>query len=469
MYKKYLFAVLSMAALVITICGGVTPESVAADVLSSPNAATGVQYEIKDSINNGEPITLEYWEWALDRADYEKEWAEEYMKLYPNVTINVSNQSWNDYWTKLVVNVPAGQGPALWHMHTAKLTEFCEGKLMDPMPDSVADQDYLNAHWAGFSEGYHDCPEGTPGRGPRYFVPMGYQMPVLYINSELWEEAGLTEADIPQTWDQLKETAKVLTKYDRAARIIQSGLQVDNWEWMANAVYQQGRYLFTADGTQVQMDNDEFRNALKFIKDLHDEKITDPEFPPLLEAFASNQTAMIVGYSWMTSVINRNNPDLAWFPSSLPTPDGELFPASGMARMAVEAVVNPYASPEEKAVAWDFWHFLYSNDERISKTIALRNGFIPPYDKLLDDPEVKSDKVASVLADTVEYAVLNDIPAVVRNTAWGEMFDSLLVGGASLDEAIKIGEEAANAELSQRKNWNILERNYKYDDQMIPD
>ena len=61
------------------------------NVFELSNAATGIPYVVKDSINNGEPITLEYWEWALDRYEYELGWAEEYMKLHPNVSINVSN------------------------------------------------------------------------------------------------------------------------------------------------------------------------------------------------------------------------------------------------------------------------------------------------------------------------------------------------------------------------------------------
>ncbi|KKL51535.1 hypothetical protein LCGC14_2294530, partial [marine sediment metagenome] len=176
---------------------------VPANVMELPNAATGIPYEVKDSINNGEPITLEYWEWALDRSEYEQEWAEEYMELYPNVTINVSNQSWGDYWTKLAVNVPAGQGPALWHMHTSKLTEFCDGNMMAPMPDWVASQDFLDEHWVAFKEGAMDCPTGTPGS--RHFLPMGTMMPVMYINTELWEEAGFTDEDIPKSWEELRE------------------------------------------------------------------------------------------------------------------------------------------------------------------------------------------------------------------------------------------------------------------------
>ncbi|MBA7694531.1 hypothetical protein ES703_103142 [subsurface metagenome] len=84
------------------------------------------------------------------------------MNIYPNVTINVVNQGWDDHFTKMMLSAPAGEGPALFHMHTNMLTEFCEGSLMDPMPDWIASQTHLDAHWFGFREGAFDCPGGRP-------------------------------------------------------------------------------------------------------------------------------------------------------------------------------------------------------------------------------------------------------------------------------------------------------------------
>ncbi|KKL05146.1 hypothetical protein LCGC14_2608960, partial [marine sediment metagenome] len=263
--------------------------------------------------------------------------------------------------------------------------------------------------------------------------------------------------------------AKALTKYDSSDRIIQSGLQANWQEWLQSSIYQQGRYLFTEDGKQVQMDNDEYERAVQFIVDLYEkDRVTDPEFPDRMEAFASGQTAIMMGFSWITSVLNRNNPDLEWFAAPIPTPDGELAPAYGNIRFAVEAVVNPFSSPAEQEVAWDFWHFLYSDDERVAKTIALRNGFIPPYDKLIDDPAAQTDKVASVVAQGVEYGVVNDMPNVVRDVVDQVLLDQVLLVGVPIRQALQEAEEAANAELAQRDDWNIIERNCKHHDLMIP-
>ncbi|RFT33077.1 hypothetical protein CG400_06070, partial [Bifidobacteriaceae bacterium NR017] len=43
-----------------------------------------------------------------------------------------------------------------------------------------------------------------------------------YYNKKLWKEAGLTEADIPTTWDELREVAKKLTKWN-GSKMVQAG------------------------------------------------------------------------------------------------------------------------------------------------------------------------------------------------------------------------------------------------------
>jgi multiple sugar transport system substrate-binding protein len=445
----------------------VTPTP-ARDVYSLPNAATGMPYEIKPSINNGEPIEFDYWEWALDRSDYEIEWVHEYMNIYPNVTINLVTQGWDDHFTKMMVSAPAGEGPAFFHMHTNMLTEFCDGGLMDSMPDYVASQIHLDGHWTGFREGAFDCPGGS---GQRYFIPMGAQMPLLFINRRLWEEAGLTDDDVPKSWEELRSVAKALTKYDDAGRITQAGFQIGPMDiWMLNGLYQQGRYAFTKDRKRAQLDNEEAYNTVKFIQDLYQvDKVIDVDFPGMTEAFSSELTAIGFTESWFASVVRRNNPDLDWFPALMPTYTGSLEPAIGRLHFAVEAIVNAYAPVEVKKVAWDFWHFLYSNDERLVRTISLRNGMVPAYDKLQRHPAVKADPFANVVASGLDHGiVIAEKPAVWSTTVQQFVWDPVLLGEMEIRNALQAAQEEADAQLAQREAWNILERNYKHDDMMIP-
>lgn len=432
------------------------------DPYNLPNAATGIPYEIKASVNNGEPITIQYWEWSPKRYNYQLGWVQEYMSIYPNVTVELVNLG-TGYWDKVLTSVPAGEGPALFHFHTSRQTEFCDAELMDRMPDDVAARVFLDMHWTGFAEGAFDCPK----TGSRHFVPMGLMMPVLMINRTLWEEAGLTDADVPKSWEDLREAAKALTKYDSAGRIVQAGFQ-GNWRvWLQNVLYQMGRYCFTADRQGVQLNNEEAHKAVSFVVDLHEvDKVIDPEFPPLIEAFSSGLTAMGLDFAWIAGNISRLSPDLDWFPVPLPTYSGSDEPAVGVMRFPVEAVVNPLASREEKMVAWDLWHFLYTSDQRLVQDIALLNGLIPCYDKLQNHPAIQADPVTSALVPKIEHSVVVDHPQPWTSEI-ASLFEEVLVGGATIEEALVAKEELLNERMAGQE-WIILERNYKHADLMIP-
>ncbi len=428
--------------------------------------ATGVRYARRDQINNGEPIRLEYWEWSGQRAEYQRAWAEAYSEMYPNVEIEIVLQPWDSYWPSLITNVPAGAGPAMWHMHASKMVEFCDGNLMDPIPASVADADYLNHHWIGFPEGAMSC----PGTGSLHTVPMGAMMPLLFINLDKWQAAGLTEDDIPTTWDQLREVAALLTERDGRNRITVAGLSMDGQEWLQNAVYQQGRYLFNADGTQVQVQNPEYRAALQFIADLvHTDGTLDNEIASQrYDGFAAGQSAMYIGFSWIAGFLRANRPDMNWVAVLLPTPDGDLAPAYGNIRFAIEAVVNPYTDDTTKEVAWDFWHFNYSRDDVIVEDLALFNGFLPPYDQVLGDPRVEGDVLASTMSPAGGFGIINDLPNVVRDEQL-ELVTAVILGQGDLDTLMADSERAQNALLAERDNWNIIERNYANHAMMIAD
>jgi len=436
------------------------------DVSNNPNAATGVPYEIKSAINDGEPINLTFWEYHPPRADYETKWCQEYQAIYPNVSIEMTQIPWADYYTKLITNIPAGQGPTFYKMHMNYLTPFCEGGLMDPMPPHVADQAHLTAHWAGFEAGLFNC----PGSDDRYFVPMGAQLPVLYINRTLWEEAGLTDADIPTSWDQLHEVAKALTKTDGAGRIVQAGFQPDSTRFAWSGLYQQGRYLFTGDRQHVQLNNDEGYNVFEFLRKVFiDDPVTDPEFPGIGEAFPSGQSAMVMSESFFVSTIRQNAPDLDWMAVLMPTFSGELPPAVGRMHFAVDVTINSQLSEKEREVAWDFWHFIYANDERLVHTISLGQGMLPAYDKLLEHPAVKADQHAAALPPGMEYAIpIGELPDLWTMTVQSMVLDPILLTGASIEESMQTAEAEINNLLGQKESWNILERNYKHDDLMIP-
>jgi len=426
-------------------------------------SATGVPYVKKDQINGGNPIKLTYWEWVATRGEYEKRWAQEYQDMYPNVEIEVVMQPWESYFQALASNVPAGN-PTLYHMHTSRASQFCDAKLMDPMPETVADQDYLKANWVGFTEGALSCDDGS-----NHYLPMGTQLPILLINTDMWKEAGLTDADLPKSWEQLRQAAIKLTKRDGRGRITVAGLNMIPQEYLQNAVYQLGRYLFTADAKHVQVVNPEYKQAVQYFSDLmHVDKVFDPALVELQwNSFLGQTAAMYIGFSWVVGSVRPLSGEMGWIGIPMPTPTGKFAPAYGNMRFPVEAVVNPYAPEDAKAVAWDFWHYTYSRPNNVLNDMAINNGFVPAYNPVLDAAAVTEDQVLGSLAPTMEYGIISDVPDPIRDEQT-QLLEQVILDPSNLDAKLADAEKKMNSVLAQRESWPILERRYKHDDLMIP-
>lgn len=71
-----------------------------------------VQYDPAQPVNNGEPISIEFWYWT-GAENLFKSVVEQYTAIHPNVTVTLVENPWDDYWTKLPPR-PSGQG---WPRH----------------------------------------------------------------------------------------------------------------------------------------------------------------------------------------------------------------------------------------------------------------------------------------------------------------------------------------------------------------
>jgi ABC-type glycerol-3-phosphate transport system substrate-binding protein len=202
---------------------------------------------------------------------------------------------------------------------------------------------------------------------------------------------------------------------------------------------------------------------------MHVDKVFDPALVELQwNAFLGKRAAMYIGFSWIVGTVRPLSDELNWIGIPMPTPDGELTPAYGNMRFPVEAVVNPYASEAEQAVAWDFWHFNYSRPTVVLEDLALDNGFVPAYNPVLDDEKVSTDPVLAALAPTMEYSVISDVPDEIR-IEQTQLLEEVILDPSDLDAKLAAAEERMNAVMAQRDSWTILERNYKHHDLMIPD
>ena len=95
--------------------------------------------------------------------------------------------------------------------------------------------------------------------GKFYCAPKDFSTLALIINTDMWTKAGLTDADIPQTWDQLAAVSAKLTTKDHAG--LAFGPQ---WERIGVFAAEAGGGLL-ADG-KAAVNSDANLAALKYVQ-----------------------------------------------------------------------------------------------------------------------------------------------------------------------------------------------------------
>src|SRR5574341_639342 len=195
---------------------------------------------------------------------------------------------------KVQTAVMAGNPPDIFIVEISELPTLLAMNAVIPLDDYVKKAEG-GKFWGDFFPAFR---ENSVVKGKIWWIPFQRSTPVFYWNKELFKKAGLDAERPPQTWADLKETAKKLT--------IREGNEVKQWgvtvsggwsDWLFEAfVRQNGGWLINPEGTKANFASKEAEEALDFWVDLmHREKVGPPHStwastPP---DFVAQRTAML--------------------------------------------------------------------------------------------------------------------------------------------------------------------------------
>jgi len=142
------------------------------------------------------PVTIKYILWDSAQQPAYQAVADAFQKKNPNITIEIGQLGWGDYWTGLQTGMVSGDVPDVFTDHLAMVNDFAsKGQLVDLQPyvtkDKVDTTKYLN--------GLGDL---WTKNGKRWGLPKDWDTITIVYNKEMLTEAGYTEAQANAlTWN----------------------------------------------------------------------------------------------------------------------------------------------------------------------------------------------------------------------------------------------------------------------------
>lgn len=285
---------------------------------------------------------------------------------------------------------------------------------------------------------------GMNAAGELVGFPYAVSNPVLYINLDLFEEAGITED--PTTWDEVRETAKAIKEATG-----KYGLHIDQGSWINQAIIESNGARTLTDG-QATFASEEGKEALQFWHDL----IQVDQVAPLLTA-AEGRQAFVQGEFGMmfatiaqrTNVIDNSNFNAKAIVAPAFGDNEQRLPAGGN----VLTVVSQ--DDEKKAAALEFIKFLFQEENLLDWSLG--TGYVP-HTLNSEENEVMADFLAN---DSVMPAGVAQMDKVVPWVSFpgnagleadaliGEMQQLILSGGGEVSETMDNFQDQINLLINE--------------------
>ncbi|MGN1192231.1 MAG: extracellular solute-binding protein [Dorea sp.] len=397
-----------------------------------------VTYDPNHLVNDGEPIELDWWLW--DAPDLFGSIAEEYEKIHPNVTIHIINNPWDGFWTKLPLALQKGEdGPTLFNVHNSY--QHLLLNYMEPYDIDIQD---LEADF--FTAKSHEID------GKIYYMDFGIMTGAIYYNKDMWAAAGLTEEDIPKTWDEFREVAKKLTIMEDG-KMVQAGFNFngDFENLMQGVPYQYGDTIFDETGTVPRLTQEgQIETAQMFLDFYEKDHVGDKDFgTDAAQSFGQGQSAMVYRWGHFYGYMETNYPDINYGTFEIPTVTEDPFAYDRYNGESTPGI-NKNATPEQKEVAQDFIRFYLSNQEK-QKELCMNYSLFPSNNALRDDKELLNNPAIQAVSEHIDnYIWPGAMPATLGDNLKIACQD-MMYNNTPVEEALQNAEDIVKVDLSNQE------------------
>lgn len=219
---------------------------------------------------------------------------------------------------KLPTAFAAGTGPDIFLVSPGDFLRYANGGVLVDLTDRME------------PEAIEDFGSNLDSRriGDRvYALPMEVEPLAMFYDVRAWEKAGLSEGDIPTTWDQMLDAGDKLRGRTRAGLVFETNPgYYQNFTWYP-WMWQGGGDVLGKEGN-VAFDSRATRRALSLWQDAVQHGIAPRTLPAsgdVISAFKAGHVGMWQQGIWQVSSFKAYAPDFEYGVFKLPVPPGGSY------------------------------------------------------------------------------------------------------------------------------------------------
>jgi multiple sugar transport system substrate-binding protein len=367
-----------------------------------------------ESLLGKKVVRFTVWGMPFEDRLFHDRYAKRWEALHPEVAVDYGRFA--DAKMKYNAWATRGTGAEVMRMEITWYPSFAERGVLEPLNRYILDprRGLSPEQMAKFPP---HLLELLDSGGELYALPEDNAQFGLFYNLDLFDAHNRAHPEAPVeypregwTWEDLRRTAKALTRFDGAGRLTQAGFDVAIWAWPFLTFFAQAGGEMWSDGGRGDtclVNSAAGVEALEFLRALQRE---DRSFAPTLTGytagvgadtlFASGRTAMFLDGSWRVPNFDLTAPSLRY--AVAPLPRGKV-PAvvSGSVLWAISAHAT------NKDEAWEMLKWLVQDEQALTYWDTLRVA--PPANLVvLHCPAFRSTR--GVLKDPTDPSEGYDVP-----------------------------------------------------------
>ncbi len=319
-----------------------------------------------------------------------------------------------------------GDPPDVFYVNADKFQEYASGGSLAPVGSQLDNPDDF----------YESLRQVFTYEDELYCAPKDFSTLGLVINNESWAAAGLSDTDIPTTWDELAAVAETLTTDSQVG--LATGATRDR---VGAFLVGAGGYFVSEDQSEVTGDTPENTAALEYVQGLLDAGTY--QFTENMsvgwggEAFGKELAAMVIEGNWIRGAMRNDYPTIDYTVAEIPAGP------SGPGTMVFTQCWGVASASSNQDAAVSFINYMTNGDTQMALADAF--GVMPSRESVREAYLAAYPDDAPFLAGADYGRGQVTLPAFI--SVLGE-FDKGLLGLAdgSIDIATILGDLQTNGE-----------------------